>query len=319
MALETPRRRFGCCCLCRWRAATTTVGGDDARAGRFRRRAPGQARDHRRGLGPGHRRGRGRAAEDVIAKLDAPPLPERPRRFVDWVAAYTLAPPGAVLRMAMSVLGGARAAARSSPVFGCRPAVPRAADELTRRAPARARPCSRTDRRAPADLAREAGVGNRRGQGDGLAGVLETVSAAAPAFAGRIAERPGPTCHGAGGGGAESGRARCGMAASRRPCSTASPAPARPRSISRRSPRRLRAGTQALVLLPEIALTAQWLERFAQRFGVPPAQWHSDLPRRAARHLARRRDGRGARRRRRALGAVPALPRSRPHRRRRGA
>src|SRR5499427_8183374 len=39
----------------------------------------------------------------VIARLDVPPLPEVTRRFVDRVAAYTLAPPGAVLRMAMSV------------------------------------------------------------------------------------------------------------------------------------------------------------------------------------------------------------------------
>ncbi len=34
---------------------------------------------------------------------------------------------------------------------------------------------------------------------------------------------------------------------------------------------------QALVLLPEIALSSQWLERFAARFGVAPAVWHSDL------------------------------------------
>jgi primosomal protein N' (replication factor Y) len=39
----------------------------------------------------------------------------------------------------------------------------------------------------------------------------------------------------------------------------------------------LAAGRQALVLLPEIALGAQWLERFRQRFGVLPAQWHSDM------------------------------------------
>ncbi len=39
----------------------------------------------------------------------------------------------------------------------------------------------------------------------------------------------------------------------------------------------LRAGRQALVLLPEIALTGQWLERFEQRFGARPAEWHSDL------------------------------------------
>jgi primosomal protein N' (replication factor Y) len=39
----------------------------------------------------------------------------------------------------------------------------------------------------------------------------------------------------------------------------------------------LRAGRQALVLLPEIALSSQWLERFERRFGVAPAVWHSDL------------------------------------------
>ena len=36
-------------------------------------------------------------------------------------------------------------------------------------------------------------------------------------------------------------------------------------------------GRQALVLLPEIALGAQWLERFRERFGALPAQWHSDI------------------------------------------
>ncbi|HLB81229.1 MAG TPA: primosomal protein N', partial [Dongiaceae bacterium] len=39
----------------------------------------------------------------------------------------------------------------------------------------------------------------------------------------------------------------------------------------------LRAGRQALVLLPEIALGARWLDRFAARFGARPAAWHSDL------------------------------------------
>jgi primosomal protein N' (replication factor Y) len=38
----------------------------------------------------------------------------------------------------------------------------------------------------------------------------------------------------------------------------------------------LAAGRQVLVLLPEIALGAQWLERFRQRFGALPEQWHSD-------------------------------------------
>jgi primosomal protein N' (replication factor Y) len=39
----------------------------------------------------------------------------------------------------------------------------------------------------------------------------------------------------------------------------------------------LAAGRQILVLLPEIALGAQWLERFRARFGTLPAQWHSDI------------------------------------------
>ena len=39
----------------------------------------------------------------------------------------------------------------------------------------------------------------------------------------------------------------------------------------------LRQKRQALVLLPEIALTAQFLDRFAARFGARPAEWHSGL------------------------------------------
>ncbi len=32
-----------------------------------------------------------------------------------------------------------------------------------------------------------------------------------------------------------------------------------------------------LILLPEIALTVQFLDRFAERFGCRPAEWHTDL------------------------------------------
>ncbi len=39
----------------------------------------------------------------------------------------------------------------------------------------------------------------------------------------------------------------------------------------------LKAGKQTLILLPEIALTVQFLDRFAARFGCRPAEWHSDL------------------------------------------
>ncbi|MFD1199751.1 primosomal protein N' [Brucella gallinifaecis] len=36
-------------------------------------------------------------------------------------------------------------------------------------------------------------------------------------------------------------------------------------------------GQQVLILLPEIALTQQFLDRFHDRFGSKPAEWHSDL------------------------------------------
>ena len=39
----------------------------------------------------------------------------------------------------------------------------------------------------------------------------------------------------------------------------------------------LRAGRQALVLLPEIALTGEFLARVEARFGVRPAEWHSGI------------------------------------------
>jgi primosomal protein N' (replication factor Y) len=49
----------------------------------------------------------------------------------------------------------------------------------------------------------------------------------------------------------------------------------------------LRRGRQALVLLPEIALTVQFLDRFAERFGVRPAEWHSDLSQKERRRVYR--------------------------------
>ena len=49
--------------------------------------------------------------KDIEAKLDYPPLREELRRFVDWVANYTLSPRGMVLRMGLRMgehLGPAR-------------------------------------------------------------------------------------------------------------------------------------------------------------------------------------------------------------------
>lgn len=42
----------------------------------------------------------------------------------------------------------------------------------------------------------------------------------------------------------------------------------------------IRRGRQALILMPEIALTGQFLDRFSARFGERPAEWHSELSQR---------------------------------------
>ena len=39
----------------------------------------------------------------------------------------------------------------------------------------------------------------------------------------------------------------------------------------------LKAKQQILILLPEIALSAEWRNRFAKRFGALPVEWHSDV------------------------------------------
>lgn len=39
----------------------------------------------------------------------------------------------------------------------------------------------------------------------------------------------------------------------------------------------IESGRQALILLPEIALSSQSIQRFTKRFGAPPIVWHSDI------------------------------------------
>lgn len=47
----------------------------------------------------------------------------------------------------------------------------------------------------------------------------------------------------------------------------------------------LRDNGQVLVLLPEIALSEQWLERFAQRFGIKACVWHSKITQKNRREI----------------------------------
>ncbi len=92
--------------------------------------------------------------KDVVGKHDMPPLKTELRKFVDWVADYTLSPRGTVLRMALRMgenLGPARA----------RVAVRLAGSPPARLTPARERVLALFADglvRAKGDAAREAGV-----------------------------------------------------------------------------------------------------------------------------------------------------------------
>ena len=72
-------------------------------------------------------------------------------------------------------------------------------------------------------------------------------------------------------------RRRASRTGSRPGCCTASPAAARPRSICAPSPPCARAARSALVLVPEISLTHQLVERVRARFGDAVAVLHSQL------------------------------------------
>lgn len=210
----------------------------------------------------------------VKEKCDVPPIPQELRAFVDWVAAYVMAPPGSVLRQLMRVPAAFEPA---KPVMAYQAGDTRP-DRMT---PARARVFAALDEMggmsAP-DLARAAQVSSSviksliegghltayplpghksfakpdadfapRDFSPEQAAVADALSAAVKAQAFTTHLLDGVT---------GSGKTEVyfeAIAAA------------------------LRCGRQALVLLPEIALTAQFLSRFEARFGVAPALWHSGL------------------------------------------
>ena len=111
---------------------------------------------------------------DIVGILPALPMADALRRFVDWVAAYTLAPPGAVLRMAMSV-PSALEAPKTETIY--RPADP-SGDEALKLTPARRRVLEalRDGPAMPAaELAHLAGVGTSVIKTMAHVGLLEPV------------------------------------------------------------------------------------------------------------------------------------------------
>ncbi|MDV2988333.1 UNVERIFIED_CONTAM: primosomal protein N' [Methylobacteriaceae bacterium AG10] len=215
----------------------------------------------------------------VTGRVEAPPLSDSLRKLVDWLARYTLAPKGSALAMALRLPD--ETARNEAPRIGVRPSGKPPARQTAARGKVMAVAADGAVRGKSA-LAKEAGVS--LSVVDGLIddGALETVAlmpepvalppdpdhprvplsdAQAEAAHALIAQAPSPTDTVTGEtilleGVTGSGKTEVYFEAVAE-C--------------------VRQGRQALVLMPEIALTAQFLDRFAGRFGVRPATWHSGI------------------------------------------
>ncbi|MCQ4161725.1 primosomal protein N' [Roseomonas sp. GC11] len=223
-----------------------------------------------------------RRLRDLRAVFDVPPMTPSLRRFVDWVAAYTLHPPGAVLRMAMSAPAAlepptAKAGWRLS-AAGQRARRDEGGPRLTE---ARRRVLDALepgDVQSGAALAAEAGVSAGVVRGMAEAGLLEpALLPAGAAFPVPDLARPGPVL---GAEQAEVARALRAAVAGQAfgvTLLTGVTGSGKTEVYLEAVAECVARGRQALVLLPEIALSTQWLERYARRFGVAPALWHSEL------------------------------------------
>ncbi len=209
----------------------------------------------------------------VLGVLPAPPLPAVSRRFVEWVAAYTMATPGAVLRMVLSAPDALdpppqRTLWRWTQIEGLKPS------------PGRSRIAALlADGRAMTmqDIAAEAAVSPSVARGLAEAGALQPVSVDVEPDPPRIdPDQQGPTLSPdqAAGAAALVEALDAGFSVSHLAGVTGS---GKTEVYFEAIAASLRTGGQVLVLLPEIALSAQWFARFADRFGAPPALWHSEI------------------------------------------
>ena len=215
----------------------------------------------------------------VAERLDVPPLPREMRRLVDWVASYTMAPRGAVLRMAMSVEDALEPRRALSGVALAPGAPDPAAPGASLLTAARRRVLAVLADGKPrlqGELARAAGVGTSVVRGLLKLGWLQTVSIERAPPPSPDGTRPGPDLsadqHQAAD--ALARKVGAGFSVTLLDGVTGS---GKTEVYFEAVAAALRAGKQVVVLLPEIAMSAQWLARFTRRFGAAPAAWHSEL------------------------------------------
>jgi primosomal protein N' (replication factor Y) len=211
----------------------------------------------------------------LTERLDVPPLPIPSLRFAEWVARYTLAPLGMVARMMMSA---SMAFEPTKPRFGVR-LVP-GATHPPRMTPARLRAMKVAADgliRAKSALATEANCSTGVIDGLILAGCLVDVAIPEmrvpvpnPAFAAvSFSDEQRQAVHAL-----QSSVDAGNFSVSLLDGVTGS---GKTEVYFEAVARALEKGKQALIMLPEIALTSQFLSRFQARFGAPPVEWHSAL------------------------------------------
>jgi primosomal protein N' (replication factor Y) (superfamily II helicase) len=210
----------------------------------------------------------------ITRVFDCPPLTKEMRDFIDWVATYTLSPPGHVAKMALRV----PAAFDPEPMVEGLRFVGGAPERLT---PARSRVMEMATG-APSwtrsGLAHAAGVSTSVVDGLISQGIFETIFLPPPP----VVAKPDPDFVAARLEGPQKQAAvevidevrKGGFSVSLIDGITGS---GKTEVYFEAIAETLRQGRQVLILLPEIALTASFLERFQQRFGAKPAEWHSDL------------------------------------------
>ncbi|MGE0752193.1 MAG: primosomal protein N' [Variibacter sp.] len=213
--------------------------------------------------------------KDIAEKLPYPPLKAELRRFIDWVANYTLASRGMVLRMALRMGNdlGAERERIGVRLVGAKP------DRMTS---ARARVIDTLADgmlRTKADAAREAGVSASVIDGLVDEGTLEAIAMRPPA----VAEPPDPDfapqeLTDAQRAAAEALRAMVAGRAFAAALIDGVTGSGKTDVYFEAVADVIRQGRQALILMPEIALTTAFLDRFAERFGVRPGEWHSQVP-----------------------------------------
>ena len=211
----------------------------------------------------------------ITASLpEIPALPEISLRFAEWVARYTLTPLGMLVRMMM---GSSAVFEPTKPRFGVQ--VNANAATPPRMTPARTRAIQVAGDgliRAKSALALEAGCST--GVIDGLieAGVLVEV-----AIPEKRLPAPNPAHTATDFTGAQAQAVEVMRSAADGAFSVTLldgiTGSGKTEVYFEAVARTLERGRQALIMLPEIALTSQFMDRFSGRFGCSPVEWHSAL------------------------------------------